>query len=188
MEVIHPRSPGIDISKKDAKVCVRVQGRGSKPTTSTVTTHPSMTASVLNLKEQLLAEGVTLVVMEATGDYWRAFYYVLEDGLNVMLVNAYSVKNVPGRKADVSDAAWLADLGAHGLVRASFVPRPIRELRQLTRTRTIITAERRFSADSPCFDAIINHTASNQTVSGVRVRWNRVWDVTLIRRPESLHR
>lgn len=142
MEVIHPRCAGVDISKKDAKVCARIQGRGPKPTTSTVTTHSSMTASVLKLKEQLLAEGVTLVVMEATGDYWRPFYYVLEDGLNVMLVNAHSVKNVPGRKTDVSDAAWLADLGAHGLVRASFVPPPIRELRQLTRTRTIITAER----------------------------------------------
>jgi len=143
MEVIHPRCAGVDISKKDAKVCVRVQGRGPGPTKSTVTTHSSMAGSILELKEQLMAQGVTLVVMEATGDYWRPFYYVLEDELNVVLVNALSVKNVPGRKTDVSDAAWLADLGAHGLVSASFVPpQPIRELRQLTRTRTIITAER----------------------------------------------
>lgn len=80
------------------------------------------------------------MVMEATGDYWRPFYYVLEEELNIVLVNGHEARNVPGRKTDISDAAWLADLGAHGLVRASFVPpAPIRELRDLTRARTIIT-------------------------------------------------
>lgn len=79
MEVIHSRCAGVDISKKDAKVCVRVQGRGPAPTKSTVTTHSSMAGSILELKERLMAQGVTLVVMEATGDYWRPFYYVLED-------------------------------------------------------------------------------------------------------------
>lgn len=102
-----------------------------------------MTGQILALKDHLIAERVTLVVIEATGDYWRPFYYVLEDELNVILVNARDAKNVPGRKTDVSDAAWLADLGAHGLVRASFVPpAPIRQLRDLTRARTIITRER----------------------------------------------
>ena len=78
------------------------------------------------------------MVMEATGDYWKPFYYLLEDaGFEVMLVNARQVKNLPGRKSDVSDATWLAQLGAHGLVRGSFVPpAPIRELRDLTRART----------------------------------------------------
>ncbi|MCO4239848.1 IS110 family transposase [Pseudarthrobacter sp. MDT3-28] len=144
MEVIHPRCAGIDISKKDAKVCVRVQGRGPRSTASTVTTWGAMTGQILNLKEHLLKERVSLVVMEATGDYWRPFYYLLEDeDLNVVLVNARDARNVPGRKTDVSDAAWLADLGAHGLVRASFVPPPpIRELRDLTRARTVITRER----------------------------------------------
>ena len=82
--------------------------------------------------------------MEATGDYWKPFYYLLEDaGFEVMLVNARQVKNLPGRKSDVSDAVWLAQLGAHGLVRGSFVPpAPIRELRDLTRTRTLMTRER----------------------------------------------
>lgn len=143
MEVIHPRCAGIDISKKDAKVCVRIQGRGSKPTSTTVTTWGAMTADVLELREHLVAAQVSVVVMEATGDYWRPYYYVLEDALEVVLVNARDAKNVPGRKTDVSDAAWLADLGAHGLVRASFVPPPpIRELRDMTRARTIITRER----------------------------------------------
>ncbi|SON64069.1 hypothetical protein MSIMFI_05601 [Mycobacterium simulans] len=74
---------------------------------------------------------------------WKPFYYLLDDELNVVLVNAAQVRNVPGRKSDVSDAAWLADLGAHGLVKASFVPpAPIRALRDLTRTRTVITRER----------------------------------------------
>jgi len=81
----------------------------------------------------------------ATGDYWKPFYYLLEDleGVEVMLVNARHVKNLPGRKTDVADATWLAQLGAHGLVRGSFVPpAPIRELRDLTRARTAITRER----------------------------------------------
>lgn len=82
--------------------------------------------------------------MEATGDYWKPFYYLLEDApFEVMLVNAHDAKNLPGRKTDVSDAAWLAQLTAHGLVRASFVPpEPIRELRALTRTRAAVTRER----------------------------------------------
>lgn len=144
MEVIHPRCAGVDVSKKDAKVCVRVQGRGNRATASTVTTWAATTGQILDLKEHLLNEHVSLVVMEATSDYWRPFYYLLgDDGLDVILVNARDARNVPGRKTDVSDAAWLADLGAHGLVRASFVPPPpIRELRDLTRARTIITRER----------------------------------------------
>jgi transposase len=143
MELMHARCAGIDISKKDAKVCVRVQGHGKSRTTSTVTTWGAMTNQILGLREHLLAESVTCVVMEATGAYWKPFYYLLDEGLEVMLVNARDARNVPGRKTDVSDAAWLADLGAHGLVRSSFVPPPpIRELRDLTRARTVITRER----------------------------------------------
>jgi transposase len=92
----------------------------------------------------LVAERITCAVMEATGDYWKPFYYLLEDaGFEVLLVNARHVKNLPGRKTDVADATWLAQLGAHGLVRGSFVPpEPIRQLRDLTRARTAITRER----------------------------------------------
>ncbi len=143
MEVIHPRCAGIDVSKRDAKVCVRVQGRGRKATSSTVTTWTSMTRSILALREHLIAERVTCVVIESTAAYWKPFYFLLDDALNVMLVNAHHVHNVPGRKTDVSDAAWLAELGAHGLVRASFVPpEPIRVLRDLTRARTTIAQAR----------------------------------------------
>lgn len=145
MEVVHPRCAGMDISKKDAKVCVRVAGAGRRKTVETVTTWGSMTSQILALREHLAAEQVTCLVMEATGDYWKPFYYLLEDlpGVEVMLVNARHVKTVPGRKTDVADATWLAQLGAHGLVNASFVPpEPIRQLRDLTRARTAITRER----------------------------------------------
>lgn len=144
MEVIHARCAGLDISKKDAKVCVRIAGAGRRKTVETVTTWSSMTSQILALREHLVAEKVTCAVMEATGDYWKPFYYLLEDaGFEVLLVNARHVKNLPGRKTDVADATWLAQLGAHGLVRGSFVPpEPIRHLRDLTRTRTAITRER----------------------------------------------
>ncbi len=134
MEVVHVRCAGLDISKKDAKVCVRVAGAGRRKTIETVTTWSAMTNQVLALRDHLIGEQVTCVVMEATGDYWKPFYYLLEDlpGVEVMLVNARHVKNLPGRKSDVSDATWLAQLGAHGLVRGSFVPpEPIRILRDL---------------------------------------------------------
>ena len=116
MDVVHPRCAGLDVSKRDAKVCVRIQAEGRTRATSKVTTWGAVTNQILALRDHLIAEGVTLVVMEATSDYWKAFYYVLDDGpFEVMLVNARHVKNLPGRKSDVSDAAWLAQLGAHGL-------------------------------------------------------------------------
>ncbi|HEX4127585.1 MAG TPA: IS110 family transposase [Acidimicrobiales bacterium] len=144
MDVVHPRCAGLDVSKRDVKVCVRIQAPGRARATSTVTTWGAVTNRILALRDQLIAEEVTLVVMEATSDYWKPFYYLLDDGpFEVMLVNARHVKNLPGRKSDVSDAAWLAQLGAHGLVRGSFVPpEPIRQLRDLTRARTTITRQR----------------------------------------------
>src|SRR5665213_2721678 len=118
MDVVHPRCAGIDVSKRDAKVCVRIASGGRAKAKSTVTTWGAVTNQVLALCDHLIAE-------------------------QVMLVNARHVKNLPGRKTDVSDAAWLARLGAHGLVRGSFVPpQPVRQLRDLTRTRTIIVRER----------------------------------------------
>ena len=144
MEVLHARCAGLDVSKRDAKVCVRIAGRGRRRTEETVTTWGAMTNQILGLRDYLIEQEVTAVVVESTGVYWKPFYYLLEDaGFEILLVNAKQVKNMPGRKSDVSDSAWLAQLGAHGLVRGSFVPpQPIRELRDLTRTRTAITRER----------------------------------------------
>ena len=124
MEVVHARCAGLDISKKDAKVCVRVAGAGRRKTTETVTTWGSTTNQVLALREHLVAEQVTCVVMEATGDYWKPFYYLLEDaGFEVLLVNARHVKNLPGRKdrrlgRDLAGPARRARAGPR-LVRAA---------------------------------------------------------------------
>ena len=144
MKIIHRRCAGMDVSKRDAKVCVRVAGAGRRKTVETVRTWASTTNAILALREHLINQQVSLVVMEATGEDWKPFYYLLDRaGFELMLVNARQVKNLPGRKSDVLDAAWLAQLAAHGLVRGSFVPPPaIRELRDLTRARTMMTRER----------------------------------------------
>ena len=114
MGVVHQRCAGLDIPKKDARVCVRIAGAGGRKSIETIATWGSMTNQVLALREHLIAERVTCAVMEANGDYWKPFYYLLEDaGFEVMLVNARLVKNLPGRKCDVSDATWLAQLGVH---------------------------------------------------------------------------
>ena len=143
MDVVYQRCAGIDIGKRTAKVCVRVQGRGSQPTVSTVTSWSSMMPQILKLRAKLVNEGVQRVVMESTSDYWRPLFYVLAEELDVILVRASDVKAIPGRKSDVCDAEWLADLAAHGLVRASFVPpQQQRQLRDLTRARSRLLADR----------------------------------------------
>ncbi|KAA0973438.1 IS110 family transposase [Paeniglutamicibacter gangotriensis] len=144
MDLVHERAAGLDISKSDAKVAIRVPGKraGTFPA-PVVTTWGSTTNQILALRDMLVAAKVTTVVMEATSDYWKPFYYLFEDVLPVMLVNAKAARNIPGRKTDVSDAAWLAQLGAHGLLRPCFVPPPpIRILRDLTRARTVATQDR----------------------------------------------
>lgn len=143
MDIIHDRAVGIDISKRDAKVCVRLPSARKGQFSSTVTTWASTADAILKLRSFLEQQHVATVAMEATGDYWKPFYYVLENTLPVLLVNAKNARNIPGRKTDVSDAAWLAQLAAHGLLRPSFVPPPpIRELRDLTRARAITVRDR----------------------------------------------
>jgi transposase len=144
VDVLHERCAALDIGKKDLKACVRTPApRGKRSRAQTIRTFATTTGALLELRDWLVAERVTLVVMEATGDYWRGAFYLLEDSLNVMLVNAAHAKGLPGRKTDVADAAWLCQLGECGLLKASFVPpEPIRQLRDLTRYRTTLTAER----------------------------------------------
>lgn len=143
MDVLHDRAAGIDISKRDAKVCVRVPGERPGTFTTEVTTWGSTTEQILLMREYLMAKQVTIVMIEATSDYWKPFYYLLEETLPLMLVNAKAARNMPGRKTDVADSVWLAELAAHGLLQASFVPpEPIRELRDLTRTRAIVVRDR----------------------------------------------
>lgn len=143
LEVVHERAAGLDISKRDAKLCLRVPGPRPGTYTSKVTTWGATTGQVLELREYLEQAHVSTVVMEATSDYWKPFYYLLEETVPVMLVNAKAASNLPGRKTDVKDAAWLARMGAYGLLRASFVPpEPIRDLRDLTRARAIAARDR----------------------------------------------
>lgn len=144
MELLHARCAALDIGKKDLKACVRLPPLpGRKACRQEVRTFATTTGALLELRDWLTASKVTLVVLEATSDYWRAPFYLLEDELNVILVNAAHAKGLPGRKTDVANAAWLCQLGECGLLKASFVPpEPIRHLRDLTRYRATLAAER----------------------------------------------
>ncbi len=144
MELLHERCAALDIGKKDLKACVRTPNpTGKRSRRQEIRTYATTTNALLELRDWLVGERVSLVVMEATGDYWRGAFYLLEDALDVILVNAAHAKGLPGRKTDVCDAAWLCQMGECGLLRASFVPpEPIRQLRDLTRYRTTLTAER----------------------------------------------
>jgi len=143
MEAIVSRSAGIDIGKAMLKATVRVQGGQRGKTRREVRTFGTTTPQLLALRDWFVAEGVTLVGMESTGVFWKPVYYMLEDVVECWLLNAQHLKKVPGRKTDVSDSEWIAELVAHGLVRPSFVPPPgIRRLRDLTRYRTALTQDR----------------------------------------------
>jgi transposase len=135
MEQIHDRVAGLDVHRDKVAVCVRTPGpRGGVQTQKA--RFDATTGGLAALAEWLTGHAVTLTAMEAAGVYWKPVYYALEDRFLVWLCNARHVKNVPGRKTDMSDAEWLADVAAHGMVRPSFVPPPpIRELRELTRYR-----------------------------------------------------
>jgi transposase len=142
MEVMYPRCAGLDVHKETVVACVGIVEGGE--VSRLVRTFATTTASLIELGEWLEANSCTQVGMEATGVYWKPVWQVLSDGsFTLVLANAAQVKNVPGRKTDVNDATWLAELLAHGLVRASFVPEaPIQELRGLLRTRKQLVREK----------------------------------------------
>ena len=147
MDVIVERVAGLDVHKARVTACVRTPGPAGKRE-ERVQEFQTTVAGLLVLRDWLAANGVTQVVMEATGVYWKPVWHVLEDDFELLLVNARHVKQVPGRKTDVSDAAWLCQLAEAGLLRASFVPpKPIRELRQLTRYRKTQIEERKREAN-----------------------------------------
>src|SRR6266404_7229181 len=142
VEVLHQRCAGLDVHKKTVVAAVRLV-EGNKVITE-VRTFATTTAGLLALSDWLSQNGCTHVAMEATGVYWKPVWHVLSDGeFELVLANAAHVKNVPGRKTDVSDAVWLSDLMAHGLVRGSFVPdEQTQEMRALLRTRKQLVRER----------------------------------------------
>jgi transposase len=139
MEVMYPRCAGLDLGKDTLVACVRLHGAEIR---QECRTFGMTTRDLLALADWLTAEGVTHVAMEATGTYWKGVWHVLEDAFTLVLANAGHIKGVPGRKSDVNDATWIADLLAHGLLRGSFVPpAPIQDVRDLTRTRKQLVRE-----------------------------------------------
>ena len=142
MEVLHPRCAGLDVHSRQVTACVRVAAVvRSRPNTASLRPRRR---GLLALSAWLTEAGCTHVAMEATGVYWKPVWHILgdEESLTLMLANARHIRNVPGRKSDQKDAAWIADLLAHGLISGSFVPpAPIQELRDLTRTRKQLVAE-----------------------------------------------
>ena len=143
MEVLHLRCAGLDVHQDSVVACVRLAEGGRVE--RHVETFATTTADLERLSAWLAGSGITHVAMEATGVYWKPVWAVLceADSLVLVLANAQHVKAVPGRKTDVNDATWLADLLAHGLIRPSFVPpMEVQALRDLTRTRKQLTRER----------------------------------------------
>jgi len=142
MEVVYPRCAGLDVHKKTVVAAIIVADPNGALHKETQT-FGTMTADLLMLSDWLAAQGVTHVAMESTGEYWKPVFNILEATFEVWLVNAQHIKAVPGRKTDVNDAEWIADLLRHGLLRASFIP-PLgqRELRELTRHRSNFVRER----------------------------------------------
>jgi transposase len=142
MDVLHACCAGLDVHKKTVVACVRRVDPAGKVSTL-VKTFATMTADLLGLSDWLAAQGVEVVAMESTGSYWKPVFNILEPRFEVVLVNAHHIKQVPGRKTDVRDSEWIAQLLQHGLLRASFIPpRPTRELRDLSRQRTQLLNER----------------------------------------------
>jgi transposase len=142
VERLIERCAGLDVHKASVTATVRVPGEQGGRRTET-RTFRATTAGLVLLGDWLASFGVTVVGMESTGVYWKPVYYLLEDDFEVWLLNAQHLKNVPGRKTDVADSVWICQLVEHGLVRPSFVPpKPIRELRDLTRYRKALLAER----------------------------------------------
>src|SRR4051812_34353695 len=138
MDRIYARCAGLDVHKDTVWACVRADGR-----VALVEKFGTTTRELLRLGDRLAAHGVTAVAMESTGVYWKPVWNLLEDRFRLLLANARHMKNVPGRKTDVKDCQWVAELLEHGLLKASFVPaRPQRELRDLTRQRTQVLADR----------------------------------------------
>jgi transposase len=144
VQIIHERCAALDIGKSMLVACVRRPDEGGSGREQQVRSFATFGDELEQLRDWLVAEGVTHVAMEATGSYWKPVWYVLEDaGFELLLVNARHVKQLPGRKTDVKDACWLAELLECGLLSGSFVPPPvIRELRDVTRYRKRLIQDR----------------------------------------------
>jgi transposase len=151
MKLKHKRCAGLDVHKKEVVACLRLVTRGKA--SHELRRFPTTTGGLMAMADWLEGAGCQRVAMEATGVYWKPVWHILEGRFQLILANAAHIKGVPGRKSDVNDAMWIADLLAHDMIRPSFVPpQPIQELRDLTRTRKQLTRE------------IVQHTQRIQAV------------------------
>lgn len=142
MEVVYQRCCGLDVHKRTVVACLLTPGEEGK-SRKEIRTFGTMTDDLLKLSDWLAAAGCTHIAMESTGVYWKPIWNLLEGNFELLLANAQHIKTVPGRKTDVKDCEWIADLLRHGLLKGSFVPdREQRELRELTRYRTSLVRER----------------------------------------------
>ena len=142
MDVTYTHCAGLDVHKKSVVACCLTPGPNGELVSET-RTFGTMTQDLLALSDWLTSKGVTHVAMEATAEFWKPVYNLLEASFVILVVNAQHIKNVPGRKTDVKDAAWIADLLRHGLLRGSFIPPlPQRDLRDVTRQRTNLIQQR----------------------------------------------
>jgi transposase len=181
MEILHPRCAGLDVHKDTVVAAIRLAS--SSGTVGEVRSFDTKTPGLLALSAWLAQHGCTHVAMEATGVYWKPVWHVLDDGqFSLILANAAHVKNVPGRKTDVADAQWLADLLAHGLIRASFVPEAAtQEMRALLRTRKQLVREQASHVQrvqKTLEDANLKLNSVLTQIMGVsgRVRVQVIWD------------
>jgi transposase len=151
MKTLHKRCAGLDVHKKEVVACLRLVTRGKA--SHELRRFPTTTGGLMAMADWLEGAGCQRIAMEATGVYWKPVWHILEGRFQLILANAAHIKGVPGRKSDVNDAMWIADLLAHDMIRPSFVPpQPIQELRDLTRTRKQLTRE------------IVQHTQRIQAV------------------------
>jgi len=183
IEVIHPRCAGLDVHMDTVMACVRIaEGRKVEVETRCFGT---TTGELGKLADWLRERACTHAVMESTGVYWRPVWHILAEGIDLILANPMHVKQVPGRKSDVNDAQWLAELLAHGLVAASFVPEaPVQEVRELTRTRKQFVrevAQHTQRIQKVLEDANLKLTSLVADVLGVSGRlmlWSIIWGET----------
>ena len=142
MNIVHERCAGLDVHKKTVVACALVSQATGQPRKE-VRTFSTMTPDIVRMRDWLKTLGITHVAMESTGVFWKPIYNLLEGHVELLLVNAQHIKAVPGRKTDVKDAEWIADLLRHGLLRPSLIPAAWqREVRDLTRSRTSLSEER----------------------------------------------
>lgn len=173
MDVVFDRVAGLDVGKASVTVCVRIPGEGGKRVAQT-RTFRTMTRSLALMADWLEECGVQLAAMESTATYWKPVFYCLEERMECWLLNAAHMKAVPGRKSDVRDAEWIAQLLEHGLVRPSFVPPPpIRRLRNMTRYRVALQGDRTRDAtrlEKLLEDASIKLSVVASNIVGVSAR------------------